>query len=76
MCKHCERIKEHPEDRQIVHDFMERTCLRLREMNGMRPLHPDDIEVTVEANFPAAPIGLGSLEQRAEILRMLDEMHK
>jgi hypothetical protein len=45
-------------------------------MNGMRPLHPDDIEVTVEANFPAAPIGLGSLEQRAEILRMLDEMHK
>jgi hypothetical protein len=66
MCKHCERIKLHPEDRPIVHAFMERTALRFteraRENAAANPfdtsvdpasinITADDLDMNVTANF-------------------------
>ena len=66
MCRHCERIKEHPEDRDIVHAFMERTARRFteraREKAAADPsqqdvelssinIKADDLDVSVTANF-------------------------
>ncbi len=71
MCRHCQRIVEHPEDREIVHAFMERTALRLSQMHGGRPCTADDLEVDVHVSFRPAPSTL-----RADVLRMLDEMDR
>ncbi len=63
MCRHCERIKEHPEDKPIVHAFMERTAQRLSELRN-RPVTADDltVNVTITVTRPA--------------WAFVDEMHK
>ena len=85
MCRHCERIHEHPEDREIVHAFMERTAQRIREQTGHTRLTANDIDVTVKANLfeygsigdATVPDGKGGyMSARNKVMRMLDEMHK
>lgn len=82
MCKHCERITEHPEDKPIVHAFMERTAQRLRERTGHSRLTANDIDVKVEANlFAYGSLGDAQIDDgkggfvsaRTRVLRMLRE---
>lgn len=53
MCHHCERIIEHPEDRPIVHAFMELTARRLGEYRR-EAIDPDDVEIRISISrlFP------------------------
>lgn len=56
MCEHC---KDAGEDREVVHNFMQRAAARLTVIHS-RTIDPDDIEVsfTISNEAPGHEVGL------------------
>lgn len=72
MCRHCARLVEHPEDKDILHAFMERTALRVSERLG-EIVTADQIDIDIHVNLPPVE---APMEWRMAATRILNEMHK
>lgn len=51
MCRHCERLVEDIEHKEIIHKFFEITATKLSKLHK-KTIHPDSISVIFELNLP------------------------
>jgi hypothetical protein len=74
MCRHCERITEDLEYKDIVHKFMDGVARGVNRANDQRGLSalrvdPDDLEVRIEARIQPTP--RLSFESNAAVNRLI-----
>lgn len=79
MCKHCERLKEDINSKDLIHAFFKdlaEKCNRHAKEDRqelVRPITPNDIEITVNINCVVWKTSYVPSDIRCKVLKMLTD---